>query len=167
MRRSLLFLGLALAVGVLGDSAVADPNYAGTGKVPLEGTLTTNLETPRPGDVFFVYLNVSSLVDGARLSLEILLPERAEVVGSAPLTRTVSGVAAGDSVSLVVPVRAVASGELFFRSDAVLRRPGHPPEGRSFVFKLYPEPPTGRVPRPGRDRDGEPLAIYPGTSKNP
>ena len=164
MGRILLLAGVMLLPGVAHASGgQPDTEYAATGKVPLEGTLTTSLETPRPGDVFFVYLNESSLVDATELSLQILVPDRAEVVGSAPLTRTVSDLAAGESASLAVPVRALRPGELFFRSDAVLRRPGHHPEGRSFVHKLYPAPPTGRAPRPGRTIDDRPLVIYPGT----
>lgn len=157
MRRTLCLLVLWLAA-----PATADVPYAWTGKVAIEGAITANHDAPRAGDVFLVYVNATLLRASEGMVIRLLRPQEAETLDGAPLEASWRHVAAGDTHSFVVPLRATGDGELELRAHvALLDAEGAEGAARSFVLILNPAP-HGRPPREGRSGDGEPLLIYPG-----
>ena len=133
-----------------------------TGKVPVEGALSTNNQAPRPGDVILLYLTVTALQPAATLSCAIHLPPGVTAVEGAPLEQAIEHVAANQSVTVTTAVRVGDGASKTIEARATLRDTPELALARTFTLVLNSAPPTPSSARAGTDAHGNPLIIYDG-----
>ena len=111
-----------------------------TGKITLEGALTSSTLSPAAGDEVVIYFNATPLKSVDSVKLRITLPPGIEAPPGANLENTWSKPAEGGTLTLATIVRVVTPGEHTITASGALIYPRGGTESRALVLTIRARP---------------------------
>jgi hypothetical protein len=135
------------------------PADFGTGKVPIEGSLSASNSTPAANGYVVLYLSATPLVSGP-VELRFILPKQVAPAGTASTTKRFPSVAALETVSFSLPVQVLTVDPVNIVASAGVGQ-GERLTNRPFLITLNPPAvPAASTGRDGQSSDGRPIVIY-------
>jgi hypothetical protein len=136
-----------------------DANNFWTGKVPLEGALSTNNVTPRVDTQVLLYFSVTPLKGGA-VKARFVLPKETVALAGEALEKQFRAVAALETVTHSLRAKVLSSNPLDVLAEASLVEEGGLVVSRSFHLTLNPAARRDAAASDGVNSAGQPLIIF-------
>jgi len=135
---------------------------AGTGAVPLEGSLSASLqEAGADSGVVWLYFNVTALEPSERVLLEIILPDGVSTENDANTRQLFQNVGEQETVSMALAVRLADQSEAMVLATATLVDDESLTLRQSYAFIFNPAPKPAAQTEEIIDSDGDRLIVYP------